>query len=129
MTTEQCRPTKSESSVLPLVLTYHPNLPKVRAIVNKLWPINEPSSTLNEIFIEQPIMAYRRPKNLRGLLVRNKLKPDMNEDEPLGETRPCCKARCKICTMTSTQIAKIASGGEGGGGAGGGGYHQAKVQH
>ena len=30
---------KSESSVLLFVLTYHPDLPKVRDIINKYWPI------------------------------------------------------------------------------------------
>ena len=35
----------------------------------------------------------------------------MRDDEPLGETRPCAKARCKTCKMiTPTQIAKSASG-------------------
>ena len=64
---------KSESSVLPYVLAYHPDLPKVRDIVNKNWPIIESSSTLSEIFTERPTMAYRRPKSLRDLLVRAKL--------------------------------------------------------
>ena len=53
-------------------------------------------------------MAYRRPKSLRDLLVRAKLKPDMRDDKPLGKTRPCGKARCKM--ITPTQIAKSASG-------------------
>ena len=44
-------------------------------------------------------------------LARVKLKPDMRDDEPLGETRPCGKSRCKTCKMiTPTQIAKSASG-------------------
>ena len=54
---------KSESSVLPFVLTYHPDLPKVRDIVNKHWPFIESSSTLSEIFTERLTMAYRRPKS------------------------------------------------------------------
>ena len=55
-------------------------------------------------------MAYRSSKSLRDLLVRAKLKPDMRDDEPLEETRPCGKARCKTCkTITLTQIAKSAS--------------------
>ena len=83
---------KSESNVLPFVLTYHPDLPKVRDIVNKHWPI-ESSSTLSEIFTERPTVAYRRPKSLRDLLVRAKLKPDMRDDEPLGKTRPCQDAK------------------------------------
>ena len=90
---------KSESNVLPFVLTYHPDLPKVRDIVNKHWPVIESSSTLSEIFTERPTMAYRRPKSLRDLLVRAKLKPDTRDDEPPWETRPCGKARCKTCKM------------------------------
>ena len=100
---------KSESNVLSFGLTYHPDLPKVRDIVNKHWPIIASSSTLNEIFTERPTMAYRRPKSLRDLLVRAKLKANM--PEPLGETRPCGKSRCKTCKMiTPTQMAKSASG-------------------
>ena len=99
---------KSESSVLLFVLAYYPDLPKVRDIVNKHWPIIEFSSTLSEIFTERPTMAYRRPKNLRDLLVHAKLKPDMRNDEPLRETRPCGKARCKTCKIiTLTQIRVI----------------------
>ena len=45
---------KSESNILPFVLTYHPDLQKVRDIVNKHWPIIESSSTLSEIFTERP---------------------------------------------------------------------------
>ena len=79
--------------------------------INKHWPIIESSSTLSEIFTERPTMAYRRPNSLRDLLVRVKLKPDMRDDEPLWETRPCGKAGCKTCKMiTHTQIAKSASG-------------------
>ena len=60
-------------------------------------------------------MAYRRPKSLWVLLVRAKLKPDMRDDEPFGEIRPCGKAvnhaRCKTCKMiTPTQISRSASG-------------------
>ena len=45
------------------------------------------------------------------LRVRAKFKPDMRDGEPLGETRPCGKARCKTCKMiTPIHIAKSASG-------------------
>ena len=45
---------KSGLNVLPFVLIYHPNLLKVKDIVNKHWPIIESSSTLSEIFTEDP---------------------------------------------------------------------------
>ena len=107
----QCLLIISLGSVLPFVLTYHPDLPKVKDIVNKHWLIIESSSALSEIFTERPTMAYRRPKSLWDLLIRAKLKPDRRDDEPLGETRPCGKARCKTFKIiTPTQIAKSASG-------------------
>ena len=103
--------TSPQSNVLPFVLSYRPDLPKVRDIVNKHWPIIESSSNLSEFFTERLTMAYRRPKCLWDLLVRAKLKPDMRDDETLGETKPCDKAKCKTCKMiTPTQIAKSASG-------------------
>ena len=53
---------KSESNVLPFVLTYHPDLPKVREIINKHWPIIESSSTLSEIFTERPTLPTKDPR-------------------------------------------------------------------
>ena len=74
---------KSESSILPFVLTYQLDLPKMRDIDNKHRPNTETSSTFGEIITETPILAYRRPKSLRELLVRAKLKPDTRDDESL----------------------------------------------
>ena len=56
-------------------------------------------------------MAYRRPKSLRDLLVHAKLKPDPKDNEPLGESKPCGRARCQTCKMIlGTQTVKSSSG-------------------
>ena len=56
-------------------------------------------------------MAYRRPKSLRDLLVHAKLKPDPKDNEPLGESKPCGRARCQTCKMIlGTQTVKSLSG-------------------
>ena len=104
---------KSEPSgtLISFVLTYHPELPKVKEIVNKHWPIIESSKRLNKIFPQKPIMAYRRPKSLRDILVHAKLNPDPSDDGPTGESKPCGNKRCFTCKlMTPTQIAKSSSG-------------------
>ena len=75
-------------TLIPFVLTYHPELPKVKEIVNKHWPIIESSKRLNKIFPQKPIMAYRRPKSLRDILVHAKLNPDPSDDGPTGESKP-----------------------------------------
>ena len=96
---------------IPFVLTYHPELPKVKEIVDKHWPIIESSKRLNKIFPQKPIMAYRRPKSLRDILVHAKLSPDPSDDGPTGEPKPCGNKRCFTCKlMTPTQIAKSSSG-------------------
>ena len=55
------KPTKGKT-VLPCVMTYHPDLPEARESVNKHWSIIESSKDLSRVFPEKPIMAYRRPK-------------------------------------------------------------------
>ena len=56
-------------------------------------------------------MAYRRPKSLRDLLVHAKLKADPKDNEPLGESKPCGRARCQTCKMIlGTQTVKSSSG-------------------
>ena len=76
-------------TILPFVLTYHPDLPKVRDIVDKNWSIIESSDELKDIYQSKPVMAFRRPKSLRDFLVRARLKPNSDDDNQTGECRPC----------------------------------------
>ena len=65
------RPKSAEvSTLLPFVLTYYPDLPKIRDIVDKNWPIIETSDELRDIYKSKPVMAYSRPKSLFDFLVR-----------------------------------------------------------
>ena len=75
------------SSLILFVLIYHPELPKVKEIVDKHWLIIDSSKHLNKIFPQKRIMVYKRSKSLRDILVRAKLNPDPSDDEPKGESR------------------------------------------
>ena len=56
-------------------------------------------------------MAYRRPKSLPDLLVHAKLKPNPKDNEPLGKSKPCVRARCQTCKMIlGTQTVNSSSG-------------------
>ena len=80
------RPKSAEvGTILPIVLTYHPDLPKIRDIVDKDWSIDE----LRDIYQSKPVMAFRRPKSLPDFLVRAGLKPNSDDDNQNGEFRPC----------------------------------------
>ena len=70
------------------MLTYHPDLPKVRDIVDKNWSIIESSDELKDIYQSKPVMAFRRPKSLRDLLVRARLKPNSDDDNQNGDVDP-----------------------------------------
>ena len=56
------KPTKDKTA-LPFVMTYHPDLPKVRESVNKHWSIIESSKDLSRVLPEKPIMAYMRRRS------------------------------------------------------------------
>ena len=46
----------ADKAILPFVITYHPDLPKVRNIVDKRWPIIESSDHLNLVFPQKPML-------------------------------------------------------------------------
>ena len=79
----------------PLVVTYHPNLTTLARIVKKHLPILHTSSRLKQAVPNPPLVAFRRPNNLRDLLVRAKL----NTPAPPTNTgnNMCGHARCKCC--------------------------------
>ena len=106
------RPKSAEvGTIVPFVLTYHPDLPKVRDIVDKNWSIIESSDELKDIYQSKPVMAFRRPKSLRDFLVRARLKPNSGDDNQTGECRPCGRKRCQCCKMiTSAGTVKSSSG-------------------
>jgi len=43
------------------------------------------------------MIAFRRPKSLKNILVRAKVKP--RQDSPKGESRPCNTSRCQTCRL------------------------------
>ena len=95
------------SSLISFVLTYHPELSKVKEI-DKHWPITESSKRLNKTFPQKPIMAYRRPKRVRDILIHAKLNPDSSADGTTGESKPCGSKRCfTFKRVTPTQIANL----------------------
>ena len=97
------RPKSAEvGTILPFVLTYHPDLPKVRDIVDKNWSIIEASDELKDIYQSKPVMAFRRPKSLPDFLVRARLKPNSDEDNKNCECRPCGRKRCQCCKMKTS---------------------------
>ena len=75
----------------------HPNLPKIQDIIDKRWQIIETNIKLNCIFYEKPMIAFKRPKSLKDILVWAKVKS--RHESPKGESRPCNTSRCQTCKI------------------------------
>ena len=99
-----------QSSRIPFTLTYHPDLPNIRTILDRHWSKIESCSKLKKMFPEKPVVAYRRPKSLRDILVKAKLTNPTVNDSP-GQSEPCMSPRCQTCKlMRPTQTFKSVSG-------------------
>ena len=80
------------------VTTYNPSLPNLNNVIKKYYPILTAIERCQEAFKDAPLLAYRRPKNLRDFLVKAKLKqaPPNNATLPKKVTR-CNDGRCRTC--------------------------------
>jgi hypothetical protein len=85
-----------------LVLTYHPSLEKIAGIVRHHWKEIEKGETLAKLFPEPPVVAFRRPKSIKGTLVRAAVP---RPSSTTGQCKPCGDKRCKCCLqLQHTQV-------------------------
>ena len=61
---------KTESTRVPFVCTWDTCFPDVNSLLGLAFPILQSDDRLRELFPEPPLVSYRRPKNLRNLLVK-----------------------------------------------------------
>ena len=97
---------KSDTDRVVFAVTYHPALPSVPAIVGKhhRTMVNK-DPMLKEVFTKPPLVAYRRPPNLRNKLIRSKLPPPppaptTTSTRPRRENhgmKKCRRSRCETC--------------------------------
>ena len=86
------RSMREPSTRVPLVTTFHPHLLKLLRLTETHLPLLHASSRLKQAFPEKPIIVYRRPKNLRDLLVNASLQSS-HLQEATGSS-PCGSKRC-----------------------------------
>ena len=80
------------------VTTNNPSLPNLKNVIKKYYLILTATERCQVAFKDTPLLAYRRPENLRDFLVRAKLKqsPPNNANLPKKVTR-CNDGRCRTC--------------------------------
>ena len=85
---------KRKESRIPLVVSYHPDLPPFGRIINKHWPTLQSKKRLKKVFKNRPIVSYKRPRNLRDMLV----KATFNYEENLWNNTIGCSP-CQRCSL------------------------------
>ena len=93
---------KKKSDREVLAVTFHPSLPPISAILRKHWKVMiDDSPSLGKCFQTQSIVAYRRNKNLRDLLVKATI-PNRKSERPTGGFHQCTRTSCILCAMSLT---------------------------
>lgn len=86
--------TKKINDRVPLVLTYSDALPNIHSILHKHISTLHRSKNLKDIFPQPPLVAFRRDKNIKDILVHkkhnNKFYHKENKCEPCGKNCALC---------------------------------------
>ena len=57
------------------VCDWHPSLRRAPSILKQHFPVLQSDERLSKIFLEPPTVAFRRPRTIRNILVRNDINP------------------------------------------------------
>ena len=86
---------------VPLVATYHPALNSLGKVARRLHPMLTNSEEHGRVFPEPPLIAFRRCKNLKDILVRARLSNEGNGGTDKKGCSRCGKSRCQVCNVMS----------------------------
>ena len=87
----------TQAERIPLVHTYNPALPNISSILLKHLPVLHSSDRCRKAILEPPMAAFRRPTNLKDMLVHSTTTPP-NTNPGFS---PCNSCRCKTCPNTA----------------------------
>ena len=106
------------TSCIPFVTTYNPRTSCIAEVANRNWHFLQSKERLAHIFRERAVIAYKRPKSLRDVLVRTKLMDRTSEGHGIikGSCGPCNKPKCSWCVLINKTSTFTGTWGGGGGG-------------
>ena len=86
---------KETNSRVPCVLTFHPRLRSMGTVLKKHFKLLQGNERLQEAFQEPPMVAFKRLRNLKDVLVHS---GDWKEEGvSIDEVKRCSDKRCKCC--------------------------------
>lgn len=95
---ERVNKEKDQSKRRPVFsVEYHPSLPAMPKLLQKHWRVMVEDPQLKEAFPLPPLVAYRRPQNLKEKLIRAKLPPAYTRPKRKTPGMSKCKFSCQTC--------------------------------
>jgi hypothetical protein len=89
---------KTENDRPILAITFHPHTLPICRIIRSNWHLLSKSPTVSQIYDKPPLIAYKRDRNLRDMLIHSSLRPGPT----ITGTVPCAKPKCKACPFITT---------------------------
>ena len=78
------------------VCDWHPNLSRLSTSLKKHFHLLQNDRKAKKVFTSTPMVAYRRTRTLKNILVKNKLSEDCSSNQNT-KTEPCRKPKCRMC--------------------------------
>jgi len=93
---------KATLNRIPISLTYNRTLPNIKSILQKNWNILQINPSLQTVFENHPVIAYRKNRNLKQIIGGNFL----SESKLLKNVRTNTQGECKPCLQRKTLCCK-----------------------
>ena len=81
------------------VTTYHPALNNLGKVAGRLHSMLTVSEEHRKVFLQPPLISFKRCKNLKDILVRAKLHSEGAGVPHNKGCTPCGKSRCQVCNV------------------------------
>ncbi len=85
------------------ITTFFPGLNKFNNVIKTAYPVLESSPVTRNLFVKPPRVIFKKPPNLKNILVRPKLpvslQPLTQPNRKQFKSEPCKKPRCKTCKI------------------------------
>ena len=82
---------------VPLVCEWNERLPNLDGLIQQFLPVLQSNENLSTCFSAPPSLSYRRPRNLRDLLVHTTCKNTDHRVHSAAGSYKCEHARCMTC--------------------------------
>ena len=97
-TTALQRVTRAKTNRPVMVVNHDPRLPSITKILHKHWRTMIQNPHMEETFPDPPLTAYKRPKNLKDILIKAKLPPPpARRPKRIVPGMKKCGKMCPIC--------------------------------